>query len=79
MRKAAKYNIYIIIDAHQDLGLRKFCGEGFPNYVGVNITTKFPEIPYFWWKLDYDEKGNPTWESCLKHIFSYYYPTLAVS
>jgi len=39
---AQGYNISVIIDAHQDLGLRKFCGEGFPDYVGQNITTAFP-------------------------------------
>ena len=34
VRVGAKYGIYFLIDAHQDLGLRKYCGEGFPAYVG---------------------------------------------
>jgi len=29
--------------------------------------------------MDRDKEGNPTWESCLNHTFSFYYPTMAVA
>ena len=39
-RTAAKYNISVILDAHQDVVSRKFCGEGLPDWA-VN-QNKFP-------------------------------------
>lgn len=40
VRLAAKYNIYVILDAHQDLLNRQFCGEGFPDWAVTK--TDFP-------------------------------------
>lgn len=32
VQKCNKYGIYVILDAHQDLFNRQFCGEGFPDW-----------------------------------------------
>lgn len=50
VRMCAKYNISVLLDSHQDLFSKKFCGEGFPDWT-VNRTT-FPwPLPY---KIRYD-------------------------
>ncbi len=33
VRKCAKFGISVILDAHQDLFARQFCGEGLPTWV----------------------------------------------
>ena len=32
VRMCNKYNIMVLLDAHQDVINRKFCGEGFPDW-----------------------------------------------
>jgi endoglycosylceramidase len=52
---AAKHNISVLLDSHQDLFSKKFCGEGFPDWT-VNRTT-FPwPLPV---KIRFDEQGYP--------------------
>ena len=42
VRKAAKYGISVLLDAHQDLFNRKFCGEGFPDWTINRTNFPFP-------------------------------------
>ena len=76
VQRAAKYNISVIIDAHQDAWGRRFCGEGMPDW--ATKLDSFP-FPLIFSKLDYDEKGFPTIESCLQRSFALYYFTRDVS
>jgi len=87
------HGIYTIIDMHQDLFSREFCGEGFPEWVvseipidstcdnsflGV-VTKLFGACKTF---PDYHftyEGKNPDISQCLKHDFVMYYPTPEVS
>ena len=64
-----KYNIYVLLDAHQDLFNRHFCGEGFPDWTVEKKSFPFPLNVH----LEYDEKGYPTIKTCLKLEFSFYY------
>ena len=64
-----KFGMYVLLDAHQDLFNKNFCGAGFPEWTGNR--TSFPK-PL---KVDirYDEKGYPLREDCLKVPFSEFY------
>jgi endoglycosylceramidase len=76
----AKYDIQVIIDAHQDIANKKFCGEGMPDWAikpNTNPLTRFP-APLFNIKMEYDSEGYPTKESCLKNAFPTYYATYEV-
>eukprot|EP00602_Paraphysomonas_sp_CaronLab_P009215 CAMPEP_0185034546 /NCGR_PEP_ID=MMETSP1103-20130426/24526_1 /TAXON_ID=36769 /ORGANISM="Paraphysomonas bandaiensis, Strain Caron Lab Isolate" /LENGTH=479 /DNA_ID=CAMNT_0027571247 /DNA_START=163 /DNA_END=1602 /DNA_ORIENTATION=+ len=76
----AAQNITVILDMHQDLWHRKFCGEGVPDYIyeicashEASVTPPFPEpvapAPY---PLDSD--GNPSFDACSsKPFFEYYF------
>ncbi len=75
----AKNNIAVILDFHQDLWHRKFCGEGVPDYV-FNLckaaepsnTQQFP-LPAVNTTYPTDADGNPTLEACLSKMFATYY------
>jgi endoglycosylceramidase len=75
----AKNDIHVILDFHQDLWHRKFCGEGVPDYV-FNIckaaepagTKQFP-LPAVNTTYPTDADGNPTLEACLSKMFATYY------
>jgi len=71
VQRAAKYNISIILDAHQDLGSRKFCGEGLPDWA-VNYTDFPSPLP---WKISYDKNGYANLTDCNKHAFAQFYTT----
>lgn len=75
---AGRHGIYVVLDAHQDVANRQFCGEGFPDWAvrKQDTVTKFP----FPLKLDlqWGTDGYPTKESCLKYEFGTYYSTYAV-
>jgi endoglycosylceramidase len=74
-----KNNIKVILDFHQDLWHRKFCGEGVPDYV-YNIckaaepadTKPFP-LPAVNATYPLDSDGNPTLDACLSKMFATYY------
>ncbi|GKT34662.1 hypothetical protein ADUPG1_007974 [Aduncisulcus paluster] len=74
----AQAGIYTIIDMHQDLFSKWFCGEGFPPCLFPsdwwNADKPFPE-PYED-DLDRDSDGFPTHDSCLEYEFGMYYPTV---
>lgn len=70
-----KYGISVILDSHQDLFSKKFCGEGFPDWaVKHNHTFPFP-LPI---KLRKDAQGYPLVEDCLKQPFALFYTTYDV-
>ena len=57
-----KHGIYVLLDAHQDLFNRKFCGEGFPDWAINRTNFPFPLKN----KLHYDDQGYPLIDDCLK-------------
>jgi len=42
---AAKYNVQVLLDAHQDLLSRSFCGEGMPPWAAEVVNFPHP-LPY---------------------------------
>lgn len=75
----AQENIFVLLDFHQDLWHRKFCGEGVPDYVYEACkssepagTPAFP-LPAVNTTYPVDENGNPTLEACLTKMFATYY------
>lgn len=61
IRKANKYGINVLLDAHQDLFNRKFCGEGFPDWTINRTNFPFPlNID-----LEFDKDGMPNRKKCL--------------
>lgn len=79
-----KNNIHVILDFHQDIWHRKFCGEGVPDYVFETCqkaepvgTQQFP-LPAVNFTYPLDANGNPTLESCLSSMFATYYMSAEV-
>lgn len=71
--------IYVILDFHQDLLHRKYCGEGYPDYVydicvkNQPINTRpFPR-PAVNETYPVDANGDPEFEACLSQEFARYY------
>eukprot|EP01102_Stenamoeba_stenopodia_P008003 TRINITY_DN2266_c0_g1_i1.p1 TRINITY_DN2266_c0_g1~~TRINITY_DN2266_c0_g1_i1.p1 ORF type:complete len:535 (-),score=83.50 TRINITY_DN2266_c0_g1_i1:97-1647(-) len=66
--------IYVLIDFHQDLISRFYCGEGIPDWVVVNSTSwgQFPmpitDSPY-----PTEPNGYPALSTCLQKEFATYY------
>lgn len=52
----------VLLDAHQDLFVKQFCGEGLPTWTAKRETFPAPLKV----KLRYDDKGFPLLEDCLK-------------
>lgn len=71
VQAAAKYNISILLDAHQDLASRKFCGEGLPDWA-VNRTNFPSPLPT---KISFDENGYANLTDCTKVAFALFYTT----
>lgn len=69
--------IYVILDLHQDLLSRSFCGEGVPDWL-LNDTS-FDTGDAFPAPLDDPYGPNPSLDLCFKKIFGVYYMTHAVS
>jgi endoglycosylceramidase len=69
---ASKYDITVLLDAHQDLFSKKFCGEGFPDWAVKHAKTFPAPLPV---KLRRDESGYPLIEDCLKQPFALFYLT----
>jgi endoglycosylceramidase len=79
-----KSDIYVILDFHQDIWHRKYCGEGVPDYVFDTCqkaqpanTQPFP-LPAVNITYPLDIDGNPTIESCLSSMFATYYMSAEV-
>lgn len=79
MDKMGERGIYTIIDMHQDLMSRLYCGEGAPDYISQcddNATAVFPKPVDD--RMPRDEHGYPLLSACLKRNFGMYYFTDAV-
>lgn len=78
---------HVLIDAHQDVGVRKLCGEGFPDFWAIDMEHEChydPVLDKIWggpckpaaeYKWRYDSNGNPLIEDCKKTLFADYYHT----
>lgn len=72
-------NIYVILDFHQDLLHRKYCGEGVPDYVYETCVAAEPKgtkafpLPVANQTFPVDSEGNPELDSCLERNFAAYY------
>jgi len=76
-----KHGIYSLLDAHQDIGNEKFCGQGFPSWAikqSSLITLPFP-FPLQWSAYPLDEHGRPSSADCGKQPWANYYFTHEVS
>lgn len=72
VQAAGKFNITVLLDAHQDLFSKKFCGEGFPDWA-IRHSKTFPRpLPI---KLRRDDQGYPLTVDCLKYPFAMFYLT----
>ena len=66
--------IFVILDLHQDIWHRKYCGEGVPDYVYESCrnsqpaeTQPFPQ-PAVNSSYPVDANGDPALESCLEEM-----------
>lgn len=78
--EAASYGVSTFLDMHQDVGSRKFCGEGIPVWATfTNVSGEFA----FPWPLAKpfatDSNGVPSKADCERFAWAEYYPTAAVS
>lgn len=55
VKNCNEFGIKVILDSHQDLFSRKFCGEGFPDWVVAR--TDFPHPLRV--NMSFDESGYP--------------------
>jgi hypothetical protein len=49
-----RYDIFVLLDCHQDLLSPKFCGEGVPDFAAIVGTFSFFgnfELNFFFWSL----------------------------
>lgn len=88
----AEHQIEVVLDLHQDLFSRKFCGEGVPDYV-VNkcknhASSNMQAFPYpvtttkhatNTTEITYDSDGNPSLDWCLQTPFFQYYMSEEIS
>jgi len=82
----AAHDIYVILDVHQDLFHRGFCGEGVPDYVYQTCLNAEPRrergsfpAPVVNETYPLDQNGYPELASCLSKSFFSYYLTREVS
>jgi endoglycosylceramidase len=76
---------HVLVDAHQDVAVRKLCGEGFPNFYATDLSHSCDSLVLNleWWLgtcktaseygWRYDADGNPLIEDCQKTMFAEYY------
>jgi endoglycosylceramidase len=74
-------SIYALLDCHQDIFSRYFCGEGVPDWIAEKLGD--PMIKTFPFPIALNitrepDTGYPILDECLKHPFSEYYFTEAV-
>ncbi|GMH55275.1 hypothetical protein TrRE_jg4641 [Triparma retinervis] len=77
----AAENIYTIIDMHQDVLARNFCGNGIPGWA-AELGSSEAKLPFPMpanMPLKKNIDGNPDLEACLSHDFIKYYFSGAVS
>jgi endoglycosylceramidase len=66
VRKCNRFGIWVVIDAHQDLFSRQFCGEGFPTWTAQRKNFPHPLKV----NITVGPDGFPNREDCLKIPFS---------
>jgi len=79
----AKRGVYTLVDLHQDVGSRRFCGEGFPEFyideLAADPNSSFSQAAAFplpqSYKMPLDASGLPPLQECLRHQFADYYLT----
>lgn len=76
-----KKGIYALLDCHQDVFSRYFCGEGVPDWIvrkqSPEILKKFPyPLPINITREP--DTGYPVLDQCLQHVFGEYYLTEGV-
>jgi endoglycosylceramidase len=77
----AKYGLYALLDFHQDVLSRKFCGEGIPVWATLP-SVEFPahDFPYpFEDPYKVDAEGVPSSSDCARHEWPLYYFTEATA
>lgn len=77
VERCERFGITVLLDAHQDVLSRFFCGEGFPDWAISRTAFKFP-FPLMK-KFDVDENGYPLISECLEKKFAIYYMTFDAS
>ena len=80
VEELGKRDIYVLIDCHQDVLARGFCGEGAADWAVIVD----PDIPHFPAPLPYEfdfdpETDYPNLDQCLSHWFGAYYFSRAAS
>jgi endoglycosylceramidase len=75
-----QHGIYTLLDNHQDVISRYFCGEGFPDWLAAKKKGSFAPFPApLKFNMDIDPStGYPALDACLAHEFAEYYLTEAV-
>mmetsp|Transcript_90663 Transcript_90663/g.207469 ORF Transcript_90663/g.207469 Transcript_90663/m.207469 type:complete len:522 (+) Transcript_90663:49-1614(+) len=78
----ADHGVYTLVDLHQDLLSRRFCGEGVPEHYVDDLLKNassdlakakgFP-VPAKSQPFPVDAEGNPDLDTCLKNQFATYY------
>jgi len=83
--KLAQKGVYTLIDLHQDVGSRRFCGEGFPEHYIDDLlgdpnssVAKAKPFPLPGPLLPKDSSGYPDLQHCLKRPFATYYMSYQV-
>ncbi|OMJ84862.1 hypothetical protein SteCoe_13918 [Stentor coeruleus] len=84
--KLGQAGIYTILDSHQDLLTRRFCGEGMPYFYTPEVNHRCSAYPLGLifeeeglctsmnsYKFDVDSNGDPLIDECLQHSFEMYY------
>ncbi|CAF2073205.1 unnamed protein product [Rotaria magnacalcarata] len=73
--------IYALLDCHQDVLSRFFCGEGIPDWVATNLGTETLQRFPFPFPINFTREpdtGYPVLDQCLQNPFSQYYFTEGV-
>ncbi|KAH8692136.1 putative cellulase [Talaromyces proteolyticus] len=81
-KMAEEQGIYVLVDVHQDLLARQFCGHGVPDWFvkkdWVKGWTRFP-VPVDIWPFTTDSNGFPSPKSqCNNSNWEYYYGSVAI-
>lgn len=78
VKRCEAKGITVLLDSHQDVLSRFFCGEGFPDWAVSRSEFSFP-FPLINTDIRVDENGVPLIEDCLKLKFAIYYVTTDAS
>lgn len=77
VKRAAEYDIYSLLDMHQDVLSEKFCGEGVPFWAAAPANDSDFPIPVGPAFPNISRNGVPTHEECWSHDWPVYYASKA--